>query len=76
MRDAGAVRVRPNAEVSLEEMAILAREAGVEVEVLVHGKIPLGVTDSCFLLTEPEESDRSARPPAGRSTGSPPASGS
>ena len=47
---------RPNAEVSLEEMAILAREAGVEVEVLVHGKIP-GVTDRCFLLTEPEESD-------------------
>lgn len=57
MRDAGAVRVRPNAEVSLEEMAILAREAGVEIEVLVHGKIPLGVTDRCFLLTEPEESD-------------------
>ena len=57
MRDAGAVRVRPNAEVSLEETAILAREAGVEVEVLVHGKIPLGVTDRCFLLTEPEESD-------------------
>ncbi len=57
MRDAGAVRVRPNAEVSLEEAAILARDAGVEVEVLVHGKIPLGVTDRCFLLTEPEESD-------------------
>jgi len=57
MRDAGAVRVRPNAEVSLEEMAILAREAGVEVEVLVHGKIPLGVTDRCSLLTEPEETD-------------------
>jgi U32 family peptidase len=57
MRDAGAVRVRPNAEVSLEEMAILAREAGVEVEVLIHGKIPLGVTDHCFLLKEPEESD-------------------
>lgn len=57
MRDSGAVRVRPNAEVTLEEMAVLAREAGVEVEVLVHGKIPLGVTDRCFLLTEPEESD-------------------
>ncbi len=57
MRNAGAVRVRPNAEVSLEEMAILAREARVEVEVLVHGKIPLGVTDRCFLLTEPEETD-------------------
>lgn len=57
MRDAGAVRVRPNAEVTLEESAVLAREAGVEVELLVHGKIPLGVTDRCFLLTESEESD-------------------
>ena len=57
MRDAGAVRVRPNAEVTLEESAVLAREAGVEVELLVHGKIPLGVTDRCYLLTEPEESD-------------------
>ena len=57
MRDAGAVRVRPNAEVSLDEMAILAREGGVEVEVHVHGKIPLGITDRCFLLTESEETD-------------------
>ncbi|GAB4241734.1 MAG: U32 family peptidase [Deltaproteobacteria bacterium] len=57
MRDAGAVRVRPNAEVTLEEAATIAREAGVEAELLVHGKIPLGVTDRCFLLTEPEGSD-------------------
>jgi len=57
MRDAGAVRVRPNAEVTLEEMRTIGREAGVEVELLVHGKIPLGVTDRCFLLTEPEETD-------------------
>jgi U32 family peptidase len=57
MRDAGAVRVRPNAEVTLEEMGTIAREAGVEVEILVHGKIPLGVTDRCFLLTDPEEAD-------------------
>jgi len=63
MRDAGAVRVRPNAEVSLEEMAILAREAGVEVEVLVHGKIPLGVTDRCFLLTEPEDEESDPKCP-------------
>jgi putative protease len=57
MRDAGAVRVRPNAEVTLEEMGTIAREGGVEVELLVHGKIPLGVADRCFLLTEPEETD-------------------
>jgi putative protease len=57
MRDAGAVRVRPNAEVTLEEMGTIARDAGVEIEILLHGKIPLGVTDRCFLLTEPEETD-------------------
>ncbi len=57
MREYGAVRVRPNAEVALDEMGVIAREAGVEIEFLVHGKIPLGVTDKCFLLTGPEESD-------------------
>lgn len=57
MREYGAVRVRPNAEVTLDEMGTIAGEAGVEVELLVHGKIPLGVTDRCFLLSEPEESD-------------------
>jgi len=35
----------------------MAAAMGVEVEVLVHGKIPLGVTDRCFLLTESEETD-------------------
>jgi len=57
MREYGATRVRPNAEVNLEESAILADEGEVEVEVLVHGKIPLGVTEKCFLLEAPEEED-------------------
>ena len=57
MRDYGAVRVRPNAEVSLDEMGTIAAEGGVEVEILVHGKIPLGVNESCFLLAAPEGED-------------------
>jgi putative protease len=57
MREYGAVRVRPNAEVSLQEMEIIAREAGVEVEILVHGKIPLGVTEQCSLLAGNEDTD-------------------
>ncbi len=57
MREYGAVRVRPNAEVSLEEMRTIAAEGGVEVEVLVHGKIPLGVNEKCFLLSAPEGED-------------------
>lgn len=57
MRDYGAVRVRPNVEVSLDEMGTIAAEGGVEVEILVHGKIPLGVNESCFLLAAPEGED-------------------
>lgn len=57
MREYGAVRVRPNAEVSLEEMGLIARDAGVEVEVLAHGKIPLGVTEKCFLIEGQEGAD-------------------
>jgi putative protease len=57
MRDYGAVRVRPNAEVSMEEMGIIANEGGVEVEVLAHGKIPLGITERCSLLSEDEDTD-------------------
>ena len=57
LRDYGVARVRPNAEVSLQEMDVLAREGGVEVEVLVHGKIPLGVTEACSLLREDEATD-------------------
>jgi putative protease len=57
LRKYGVSRVRPNAEVSLQEMEILVREGGVEVELLVHGKIPLGVTEACSLLTNAEETD-------------------
>ncbi len=57
MRDYGAVRVRPNAEVSLDEMGTIAAEGGVEVEVLVHGKVPLGVNEACFLLSGREGED-------------------
>ncbi len=57
MRDYGATRVRPNVEVSIAEMAVIARDAGVEVEILAHGKIPLGITEKCFLLEGPEETD-------------------
>jgi putative protease len=62
LRDYGVSRVRPNAEVSLQEMEILSREGGVPVEVLVHGKIPLGVTEACSLLTESEETSPSCPP--------------
>ena len=45
----GAARIAPPAELPLDEVALLGR-CGVAVEVTVHGKLPLGVSDSCLLL--------------------------
>ena len=49
-RALGAVRVAPPPELPLDEVAELARAGGIAVEVTVHGKMPLGVSDSCLLL--------------------------
>ncbi len=50
LREYGVRRVTPHYELNLEEIDELAAASGVEVELLVHGKMPLGITDSCFLL--------------------------
>ena len=50
LKEHGAVRVTPNYELSLEEIDELARSAKLPVEVVVHGKMPLGISDYCFLL--------------------------
>jgi U32 family peptidase len=49
-RRLGAVRIAPPAELPLDEIAELRRRRDVPVEVTVHGKVPLGVSDSCLLL--------------------------
>jgi putative protease len=49
-RGLGASRLAPPAELPLEEIAALAATGGVPVEIAVHGKVPLGVSDSCVLL--------------------------
>jgi putative protease len=46
----GAARIAPPAELPLDEDTALGRAGGVSVEVTVHGKLPLGVSDSCLLL--------------------------
>ncbi len=53
----GVVRVRPNVEVSLDEMEIIQRESPVAVSITLHGKIPLGIVADCFLLEEGKESE-------------------
>ena len=46
----GAVRITPNYELSLEEISQIYRQVGLPMELLVHGKMPLGMSDDCFLL--------------------------
>ncbi len=46
----GAVRITPNYELSLEEIGQIQRQVGLPMELLVHGKMPLGISDYCFLL--------------------------
>ncbi len=46
----GATRVTPNYELSLDEIDQMARDCGIATEMLVHGKMPLGISDYCFLL--------------------------
>ncbi len=50
LRRYGVARIAPNPELPLEEIDALARAGGVPLELLLHGKIPLGVSDFCFLL--------------------------
>ncbi len=50
MREFGAVRFTPNYELSLEEIREITAACGAPMELLVHGKMPLGISDYCFLL--------------------------
>ncbi len=55
LRGFGAVRFTPNYELSLEEIHDIASSCGVPMEIMIHGKMPLGVSDYCFLLEYEEK---------------------
>lgn len=55
LRGFGAVRFTPNYELSLEEIREIVATSGATMELLVHGKMPLGVSDYCFLLEYEEK---------------------
>ncbi len=55
LRDYGAVRFTPNYEISLDEVKTIAASSRVPAEILIHGKMPLGVSDYCFLLEYDEK---------------------
>jgi len=51
LREHGVRRVVPNHELPLDEINVLQQNSDLEIELLVHGKVPLGVSESCFLLS-------------------------
>jgi len=51
----GAVRFTPNYELSLDEIHEITAACKVPMELLVHGKMPLGISDYCFLLEYEEK---------------------
>ncbi|MGE5345653.1 MAG: peptidase U32 family protein [Acidithiobacillales bacterium] len=55
LRGYGAVRLTPNYELSLDEIGEITAACGIPMELLVHGKMPLGVSDYCFLLEYEEK---------------------
>ncbi len=50
LKEFGARRITPNYELSLEEINHLTRAVNLPAELLLHGKMPLGISDYCFLL--------------------------
>jgi len=55
LRGFGAVRFTPNYELSLDEINEITAACGAPMELLVHGKMPLGISDYCFLLEYEEK---------------------
>ena len=55
LRGFGAVRFTPNYELSLDEIREITAGCDAPMELLVHGKMPLGVSDYCFLLDYEEK---------------------
>ena len=55
LRGFGAVRFTPNYELSLDEIHDITTACDAPMELLVHGKLPLGISDYCFLLDYEEK---------------------
>jgi putative protease len=46
----GATRITPHYELTLDEIEQIALDCGLPLELLIHGKMPLGVSEFCILL--------------------------
>ncbi len=50
VKEYGVTRVYPNPELSLKEVIYIRDNTPIEVLVPVHGKIPLVISETCFIL--------------------------
>lgn len=57
LKNYGVTRVYPNPELSLDEVRYIAEHADVEVLVAVHGKIPLVISETCFIVEHSDEAE-------------------
>ena len=70
LKDYGVTRVYPNPELSLKEAIYIRDKTPIEVLIPVHGKIPLVISETCFILENSGATPaRNALSPATRSTG-------
>lgn len=54
IKDYGVNRVYPNPELSLSEILYIAKETPIDVLAPVHGKIPLVISETCFIMEHTE----------------------
>lgn len=57
LKDYGVTRVYPNPELSLKEIAYIAENTPIEVLLPVHGKIPLVISETCFIMEHSETAE-------------------
>ncbi len=50
LKEYGVKRVTPNYELRIDEIEYIRDRSSMEVEFLLHGKIPIGISESCFSL--------------------------
>ena len=50
IKDYGVTRVYPNPELSLNEILYIAKQTPIDVLAPVHGKIPLVISETCFIM--------------------------
>jgi len=56
LKEYGVTRVYPNPELSLKEISYIADNSPIDVLLPVHGKIPLVISETCFIMEHTDNS--------------------